>query len=209
MRPLGRQVQHVAGLQHKLFFGLEVRKNLEWHIGLQRKIFLATNAPAALAMGLQQEHVIAVEMRTHAALVGGKADHQIIESRFWHKAELLQKLMHLGVVQIHALHQSRPAGLGQRGQAATGQRAMLEAPATISLLLNQARLHAVFTRHCQQTRAGNRCFEAGNGLAHQQGLFVPVLAHELRGGEPTEQGERRIDVHEMSPAVKATDCILL
>ncbi|MPM92949.1 hypothetical protein SDC9_140085 [bioreactor metagenome] len=180
--------------------GLEIGENFQWLALLQRQVFLTTDAPAALALGLQQKHVIAVEVRTYASLIGSKADHQIIEARLGHKAELLQQLMRLGVMHVHALHQHRPARLGQCRQAATGQRAVAELPVVAFELLDQARLHAILARHGQQSGARNRGLEAGNGLAHQQGLFVPVAAHELRGGKSTQQGERRIDVHESSPA---------
>ena len=200
MRPFGRQIQHVAGLQNELFLGLEIGENFQWLALLQRQVFLTTDAPAALALGLQQKHVIAVEMRAYSALIGGKADHQIIEARLGHKAELLQQLVRLGVMHVHALHQHGPARLGQCRQAATRQRTVTELPAITFQLLNQARLHAILARHGQQASTRNRGLEAGDGLAHQQRLFMPMLAHELRGGEPTQQGERRIDVHEYSPA---------
>ena len=70
-------------------------------------------------MRLQQEHVIAVKVRANATLIGGKADHQVIKARFRNKAELLQQLVRMGIVRVHALHQYAPARLGQGGQAAT------------------------------------------------------------------------------------------
>jgi hypothetical protein len=65
------------------------------------------------------------------------------------------------------------------------------------LLLDQARLHTVLACHGQQPGAGNQGLEARDCLAHQQGLLVPVAAHELGSGKPAQQGKRCVGVHEM------------
>src|SRR2546427_88698 len=184
-------------LEPELLLGLEIREHLQRHIGLQRKVLLAADAPAPAAMRLQQEDVVAVEMRAHAALVGGKADHQIVQPRLGHEAELLHQLVHAVVVQVHALHEHGPSGLLQRGQAAARQRAVAELPLATVLLLDQARLHTVLACHGQQPGAGNQGLEARDCLAHQQGLLVPVAAHELGSGKPAQQGKRCVGVHEM------------
>ena len=109
VRPARWQVEHVARLKHILLLWHKVGENLQWHALLQVQVLLAPDAPAALAMGLQQEYVVAVEVGPHTATVGGVADHQIVQTRLRHKAELLHQRVHGIVVQIYALHQQSPA----------------------------------------------------------------------------------------------------
>ena len=187
VRPHRGQVEHVAGLQHVFFFGLEVGEDFQRHIGLQAEVFLPPNAPAALAMGLQQEHIVVVKVWANAALVGGKADHQIIKPCIRNKAKRLQQLVRGLHVQIHALHQHRPARLFQRGQAPARKRAVRQAPLPAALLLHQARFDAVLSRQVQQLGAAEQRLETGDSLAHQQGLFMPVGAHELGGGDTAKK----------------------
>jgi hypothetical protein len=132
-----RQVKHVAGLQHKLFFRLEILQNLQRHIFLKGQVFLPPDLPAPPAAGLQQKHVIAVEVRPHAAARGGKRDHQVVEPRVGDKAKLLQQCMRCRVMQIHTLHQQGPAFLAQGRQPRRGDWPLLHAPA-LGLLHDQA-----------------------------------------------------------------------
>jgi hypothetical protein len=76
-----RQVQHVARLQHELLFRLEVRQDLQRHAFDQGQVLLRADAPAALALRLQQEHVVGIEVRADAAAIGGVADHQVVQAR--------------------------------------------------------------------------------------------------------------------------------
>ena len=90
-------------------------------------------------MGLQQEHVVAVEMRPHTPAVSGVADHQVVQPRLGHKAELLQQLVHPVVECVHALHQQGPAALAERRDGAALERALAHAPTArgIGQLLHQ------------------------------------------------------------------------
>ena len=189
-----RQVQHVARLQHKLFLRLKLRQHLERNAFLEGQVLLAADAPAAAAVGLQQKDVVAVEMRPYPATVSGVADHQIVQPRLWHKPELLHQLVHRIVVQINPLHQQRPLALAHCGQGAARKRAMAELPATLDLL-HQARLHRFLGRQRKHLGTQHRWLEIGNGLAHQQRLFVPMAAHELGWRETTQQGQGLLDIH--------------
>ncbi len=96
-------------------------------------------------MGLQQEHIVVVKVWANAALVGGKADHQVIEPCIRNKAKRLQRLLRGLHVQIHALHQHRPARLfTARGKR---RRETGHAPSSTArrLALHQARFDAVLS----------------------------------------------------------------
>ena len=81
--------KHIARLQHPFLLGLEITQNFQRHIRLQRQILLPANAPAPLALRLQQKYVVAVKVRPDATAIGGKAHHQIIQPRARHKRKLL------------------------------------------------------------------------------------------------------------------------
>ncbi|MPM74834.1 hypothetical protein SDC9_121823 [bioreactor metagenome] len=134
MRPARRQVQHVAGLEHIFLFGHEVGQNLHRHAVDQRLIVLSPDAPAPLAVRLQQKHVIAVEVRAHAAAVASPTDHQIVKPCLGHKAELVKQRARGRMVQVHALHQQRPLARFQRWQAAALERPVAQLPAALALL---------------------------------------------------------------------------
>ena len=192
--PLWGQVQHVTRLQYEFIFRHKVVQNLERHALLQAQVFLATNAPAALAVGLQQEHVVAVKVWADAAPIGGVADHQIVQTCVGHKTKLLQQIVRTVVVQIHALHQKRPLLLGKRWQAAARQGAVLEAPA-LGTMHDQARLYILAGRHLHQILATQEGLKTGNSLTDQQRLFVPIDFHETLGRETAQQCQRLLDIH--------------
>ena len=106
-----RQIQHVASIQHPGFGGFEGFQNFQRQVIAQTQVCLRADAPATLAMGLQQKHVIAVEMRPNAAAIGGVADHQVIQAGVGHEAKTVTQGRHGVMVQIHALQQQGPVGL--------------------------------------------------------------------------------------------------
>ena len=202
--PAGGQVKHVAGFQHVFFFGHEIRQNFQGHIGLQAEVFLAADAPVAFAGGLQQKHVVAVKVRPHAATFAGPGNHQVVQPRIGHETEAVEELVQRIVVQIHPLHQQGPAGLVDGRKGPFFERPMAQGPGRTcrfflgfasglgQRLHDQARLHFVARGQIKQLRPREQGFETGNGPTHQQWLFLPVLFHELLGGQPTQQGERRV-----------------
>ena len=170
-------------------------QDLERHVVLQAGIFQWPDAPTALSVHLQQEHVVRVVMRAHTAAIGGVGDHQIVQARIGHEAELLQQVIGCRHVQIQSLHQQGPAGLLHRRQAASAQRAVGQLPLArrsaglaASLLLHrrtcgvfahdQARLNIFLARQRKQLGALDGTAHTGNRLANQQRLFLPVLPHE-------------------------------
>ena len=195
MCPAGRQIEHVAGIQHELLFRLEVGQDAHGHVGQQRAVLLAADAPAALAVRLQQEHVVAVEVRADAAAIAGIADHHVVQTRIGNEAELLHQRMHALVVQVHALHQQRPLGLLPGRQLALGERPLCKGPALGRTGSDEAGFHILAFGQRGQLAAIQEGLEAGDGLAHQQRLALPVAAHELVGRQIAEQGECLIGVH--------------
>lgn len=134
------QVQHVARLKHELLLRRKVRQQFERRARAQRQILLPAYAPAAPAVRLQQEHVVAVHMRAHAAAVAGVAGHQVVKARIGREAKALQQRVRGLVVQVKALHQQCPAGLAERGQRAPVQGPMAQRPFAGAAALHQARL---------------------------------------------------------------------
>ena len=175
-----RQVQHVAGLQHKFFFRLKVGQDFQGHIRLQGSVGLAPDAPAPATLCLQQKHVVAVEVRSHTATIGGVADHQIIEPGVRHKSKLVHQRMHGVMLQIDPLHQHRPTRAAQSWQGTARKRPELELPARrlAGLLHHQTGLPVLVPGQFKQRRPVQQRLEVGNSLADQQGLFLPVPFHE-------------------------------
>ncbi len=89
--------------------GTEVGEDAQRCAARQLQVALPADAPAAPTVGLQQEDVVGVDVRTDAAAVGGVADHQIVEPRIGHEAEPLQQCVRAVVEQIDALDENRPA----------------------------------------------------------------------------------------------------
>ena len=49
---------------------------------------LAADAPVALAVDLDQEHIVGIEMRADATTIAGIGDHQIVQARLRHEAQI-------------------------------------------------------------------------------------------------------------------------
>jgi hypothetical protein len=173
--------------------GLEVLENLERHpaAGAGRS---AADRPAPPALRLQQEHVVAVEMRPDAAFVAGVADHQIVQARIGHEAKLLQQCVHAVMVQIDALHQQGPFGLLQRRQRTARERPVPERPAGLAVA-DKARFHLLALGQGKERAALDRRHHGGYGLAHEQRFFLPIPPHELRGAQAAEQRQRLCNLH--------------
>jgi len=143
---------------------------------------------------LQQEHVVAVEMRAHAAAVAGVTDHHIIQPRVGHEAELLHEPVHALVVQVHTLHQQRPVRGLQCWQRPALERPAPELP-SLAALAQQARLDLLAGSQIEQGRPFQQGLEARDGLSHQQRFLLPMALHELLWGQATEQLQGLLDVH--------------
>ena len=137
VRIAGRQVKHVSGVEHHVPARLKFRQNFQRHARLQRQIFLRAVAPTPLSLGLHQKHVVAVKVRPHPTAIAGPTDHQIVQAGVGHKAKGLQKISRRLGMQIHALHEQRPVGLGKSRALACAQRPVAHLPVT-AFALHQA-----------------------------------------------------------------------
>ena len=149
-------------------------------------------------MGLQQKHVVAVKVRSHAAAVAGVAHHHIVQARIGHKAKLVTQSPHPGVKQVHALHQQRPAGLLERGQGLAAKRALFQAPGLVGhvgRLDHQARLHVVLRGQVKEFGAVQWRTHARDRLANHQGLFLPMALHEGGGRQAAQELKGLVNVH--------------
>ena len=125
-------------------------------------------------------------MGTDAAAVGGKADHQVVQPRVGNEAELAQQRVGLGVEQVDALHQQGPFALAARAAGlASGPCCMSQLPSALVIRRDSTKFSAASL--ASASNAEQR-LEAGDGLADQQGLLVPVVAQELGWRDVAEQG---------------------
>ena len=151
--------------------------------------------PAAPPLRLQQEHVVAVEVRADAAAVAGVADHQVVEPRIGHEAELLQQFMHALVMQVDALHQQRPAGLLQRRQRAAREGPVPQRPAGLAVA-DQARLDLLAPGQLEQRLAraiGGTM--AGTAWRTSSGFFCQWRRMNCCGAQAAEQGQGLMNLH--------------
>ena len=133
VRDAGRQVEHVARLQHEFRGGLKVREDLQRQAVDPPQVALPADAPAAATDRLQQEYIVGIGVRTHASAVGRVAHHQIVESGIGNEAEALQQPVRAFVQQVDALHQQRPARAPWRRQPRKRSVRSFQAPLTCSI----------------------------------------------------------------------------
>jgi len=150
----------------------------------QVEVFLGGNAPAAVAPALQQEHIVGIEMRAHAAAGHGVAHHQVVEAGAGNESELLQQRRAAGQVMVQRLHQQGPVAPGQFFEVGLLERPVAKRP--FPGLAHQPRFHVFAAGEFHHLGGGEQAGKAGDGVAHQQGLLVPVIAQELADGQPAE-----------------------
>ena len=193
-----RQVEHVAGCQHPFIGWFELSQDLQIGVGEQRAVGIAhlANLPAAMAVRLQQEYVVVVEMRADAATGGSEADHQVVDAPLGQELEVLQQLGHFRNELVDGLDQQGPVALGQILEGVFVERAALQLPGAFPVLDHQARFDFLFQRQASQFVRADRAFEVRDRLTHQQRFLLPVVAQELTSREATQQLQRSIRIHQ-------------
>ncbi|CAM5398271.1 hypothetical protein SSTU70S_01500 [Stutzerimonas stutzeri] len=163
----------------------------------QRAVAVAhlADAPAPLAVGLQQEHVVVVEMRTDAATRRGVADHHIVDAPVREKAELPEQLGDLGYQLIDGLDQQRPVTLGQLLVGVLGEWAAAQLPRAVTMLDHQARLDFLLKGKTGQLVRRDGALEIRDGLAYEQRLLLPVVTEELPRAEAAQDLKWNIRSH--------------
>ena len=132
-------------------------------------------------MGLQQEHVVLVDVGADRAAGGGEADHDVVDAPARQEAELLQQRGHVRIPFVDVLDQQGPVMVGQAGEVFFLEWAGAHVPAAAAAVVaDQPRQHAVLAGQAGQVVGHERGLEAGEGVADQQRALVPVVAQEQR-----------------------------
>ena len=163
------QVEHVAGLKGPLVGGLEISEDTQVRVLQQLAVGVAhlADLPVTLAMTLQQEHVVVVEVRANATTRGGVADHHVVDAPARQEAEVFQQLVDFRHELINGLYQQGPLALWQFAELVFGERAAAQFPRTLAVLDDQARFDFFFKCQTGQLVSVDRAFEVRNGLTHQ------------------------------------------
>ena len=124
----GREVEHVAGLEHPLALGAESRSTLSGARASSARSRCAADAPAPSPAALQQKHVVGVEMRSDTAARRGEAHHDVVHPRIRHEPERAQQAVGAGHEMIQPLDEQGPATSRHWRRRGRRDRPVLEAP---------------------------------------------------------------------------------
>ena len=182
----GRQVQHVPGFHFPGLVHAETLQDTERRAVHHLQVVLAADFPSPPAQALDEEHVVGIEVGSDTAAGWGEAHHQIVQSRLGDEIEAVQQLVALGQQVVHAGDQQAPAALGQGIQVFTLEGAVVQL-ALLALEANQPAFRVVPAGQVGQAAPIQPVAEAGEGLAHQQRLLLPVLGKKPLGGESAQQ----------------------
>ena len=179
-------IEHVARLQYPLVLAVEVGKNAQVRVVEQRAVDRAvlTNAPAALAVTLQQEYIVVVVVRPHAATRCRVADHDVVNPPGRQEAEPVRDLRN---ELIHGLDQQCPIPFRQPGVGVIREGAALQFPRVSTVLDDQPGLNFLFQRQASKFVWLNGAFKVGEGLADQQRFALPILGEEAFYANVTKQ----------------------
>ena len=156
----------------------------------------AADAPAPAALRLQQEHVVASRRAGRRRRRRSHRDHQVVEPRVGHEAEVLQQRVR---ARRRAGPRPAPAASSRLSSAAAARRA--NGPRRSDQPLPR---RCTTRRDSTSSRAASANSSAradggsapGHGRAHQQRLLLPVPAHELSAASGRPAGASAgADVH--------------
>ncbi|MCY1175322.1 hypothetical protein D9M73_155550 [compost metagenome] len=192
-----RQVEHVARFQGPLVGLLEVGEDAQVRVFQQWAGCVAHLAdfPVALAMALQQEHVVVVEVRADAATRGGEADHHIIDAPARQEAEVLEQFANFRHELVDGLYQQGPVFFRQFGEGVFAERAAAQFPRVRAVLQHDTRLDLVFQGQAGELVGVDRTDEIRDGLTDQQGLLLPVVAEKFFGAHAAQKLKRNVRSH--------------
>ena len=153
------------------------------------------SASAVRPASLQQEHVVGIDVRPDAAAVARVRAHDVVEARIGDEAKALQQPMRRVVVQVDALHQQRPAGVGQRRQGAPRDRARAQRPA-LAGAHDQARLDVVARGEREQRARGRRRAARRRSAARtSSGFFCQCRRMNSAADRPPSKAIGRCGIH--------------
>lgn len=176
VRDIGRQVEHVARFQHPVVGGLEAAQELEFDVvaEVQRGAlalggFTGVDLPAAVAVGLQQEDVVLVDVGADRAAGGGEADHHIVHAPARQEVEVVDEGADVGVPLVHVLDEQGPVVVGHAGEFVFLERAGTHAPAVGGGVMgDEARQGGFFAGQAGEVFGLDGGFEIGEGAADEQ-----------------------------------------
>jgi hypothetical protein len=177
MRVGGRQVQEVARGERGVMGGRKAAQDLDGQACAQCEIVLAPIPPASPPESLQQEYIVGIEMWSDAAARRGVAHHQVVEASVGQERELTEQRVGVIAVQVDALHEQRPVAGGKRAEIRAAKRTVGNGKSGFRTN-DDPRFDVVALRQCEQLRTREQTGKGGHRLAHQQGLFVPMLREE-------------------------------
>ena len=192
MGDAGRKVQQVTGPEHPLGVRPEVPQNAEVEAGAEGGVGPALDPPTPPAQSLEQEHVVAVDVRPHRAEARGKADHHVVDAPVGEKAEALAEARHRGDVAVDPLDEQRPmrgregpqpARVLGSGHDLEGSRPALDE--------HEPRLDVLVAGEACELVGGQGVAEARQGASDQQRSLLPVAAQERGGRAAAEQAAVR------------------
>ena len=174
------QVEHVARIEHPFLVRLEILEDANRQVRQQCRGVVAGLAqlPAALAVGLDQEHVVIVIVRTDAATEGREAGHDVVDAPVGDEIEMFQQVGDLRHVMIQRLDQQGPVGLRQVFKGFFRERSVAQFPVDGAAFNDDAGFDFLFQRQPRQFVRLQQAFDVGKGVADQQRFFLPVVPQE-------------------------------
>ena len=147
-----------------------------------RCIRVGADLPMALALALQQEHIVLIDVRADRSARRGEADHHVVDAPARQKIETLEQRAHIRVPLVDVLHEQRPVVIRQLGKFFFGERAVAQRPVILlAIVLHHARQRGFLAGKTGEVFRRKRRYEIRKRIADQQWLLLPVIAQELRG----------------------------
>ena len=194
MGDAGREVEHVAGLEHPLLLRAEAPQDTKVQprpVGLDEPL---GDAPAAPPSSLEEEDVVGVDVWPHRPLRRGQADHDVVHPPSGQEIEAVDEVRDLGHAFVHVLHEHRPVRPGEAPDERRRQRPRDELPRTVAAALDhEARLDVGAPGQREQASGRDRIAEAGERAAHEKRPLLPVAPQEGPRAQAAQQRGRHGD----------------
>ena len=147
---------------------------------VHRRVGPVVDLPAPVALGLQQEHVVLVDVGADRAAGGGEAHHHVVDPPARQEIEVRQQGGDVGVPLVHVLHQQGPVVVGQLREHFLRERPVAQHPFVLrALVRHDPRQHPVLAGQAGEILGVDRRFKAREGVADQQRPLLPVVAQEV------------------------------
>src|SRR5690606_25340130 len=106
----------------------------------QRAVAVAhlANPPAAMAMTLEEEYVVVIEVWSDSATRCGVADHHVVDTPAGQEAEVLKQFGHFRHELVDRLYQEGPVAFGELAETVFGKRSAAQLPGLRAMLDDQA-----------------------------------------------------------------------